>query len=489
VPSPRKPSIIEELPLILRKGKLNAEQAKELAKAGKLETNIIEYVIPTNQAMPEEDFKTPETWTNRLIQGDNLQCIAKLLQGDKAKEMPSLKGKVDLIYIDPPFYSKSNYQRRIKLHHTSMGKISPITIKQEAYTDSQWQDGIKGYLDMIYPRLYLMKELLSDRGSIYVHLDSNIGHYVKVILDEIFGESNFQREIVWRIGWISGFKSNAKNWIRNHDTIYYYVKDRKNFIFNKQYLPYPEDYVRRDGKKPTGRGYPIEDTWNTSSIDKLNSIQIKSFSREKVGYDTQKNKALLQRIIESSSHEGSMVADFFAGSGTTGVVAEELNRRWLMSDLGWNACITTQKRLIEEKASPFIYQRISKPTSKTQEKSISFTIGKISKSGDGMGCEIHIQPIERQLQKMIKKLPPNNPKIKDFIKLVEKEPWVLVDYIGLDTDYDGVTFTSRYHWYRKYDRKDDRPSRILIETGKAGFNRICLRVVDIFGNEEFINNV
>jgi DNA modification methylase len=485
VPSTRKPSIIEELPLILKNGKLKAEQAKDLAKAEKLETNIIEYIIPNHKTMPEVDIRTLETWTNRLIQCDNLLCMAKLLQGDRAAEMPSLKGKVDLIYIDPPFYSKSNYQRRIKLHHTSMGKISPITIKQEAYTDSQWQDGIKGYLDMIYPRLYLMKELLSDRGSIYVHLDSNIGHYVKVLLDEIFGEDNFQREIVWRIGWISGFKSNAKNWIRNHDTIYYYVNDRKNFIFNKQYLPYPEDYVRRDGKKPTGKGYPIEDTWNSSPIDKLDSIQIKSFSREKVGYDTQKNEALLQRIIESSSYEGSMVADFFAGSGTTGVVAEKLNRKWLMSDLGWNACITTQKRLIEEKASPFIYQRISKPTSKSQEKSISFTISEISNSVDGMGCEIHIQPIEGLLQKMIKKLPPNNHKIKDFLKLVEKEPWVLVDYIGLDTDYDGVTLTSCYHWYRKYDGKDDKQSRIHIETGKAKFKRICLRLVDIFGNEVF----
>src|SRR5262249_19876220 len=148
-------------------------------------------------------------------------------------------------------------------------------------------------------------------GSIYVHLDENVSHYVKAVMDEVFGPSSFQRELVWRIGWISGYKSAAANWIRNHDTLLFYVKQPGKFTFNKEYIPYPPDYVRRDGSKPTGKGYPIEDVWNASDMDRMDSIQIMSFSGEKVGYPTQKNENLLARIIKASSNEGDLVLDCF----------------------------------------------------------------------------------------------------------------------------------------------------------------------------------
>lgn len=199
-----------------------------------------------------------------------------------------------------------------------------------------------------------MRDLMHPEAAIYVHVDEKVGHYVKLLLDEVFGRDRFQREIVWRIGWVSGYKSAAKNWIRNHDVIYYYTLNPRSFTFNKEYIPYPAGYVRRDGNPPTGEGYPIEDVWNASPMehqlegaDSLDSIQIKSFSTEKTGYATQKNESLLRRVIRASTNEGDLVADFFCGSGTTAAVAEKLGRKWIAADLGRFAVHTTKKRLIQ----------------------------------------------------------------------------------------------------------------------------------------------
>jgi adenine-specific DNA-methyltransferase len=312
-------------------------------------------------------------WVNRLIYGDNLLAMAALLAGDE--HTPSLRGKVDLIYIDPPFDSKADYRTKVTLPGVELEQ-KPTVIEQFAYSDT-WSDGTASYLAMITPRLILMRELLAETGSIYVHVDPNVGHYVKVVLDEIFGKQFFEREIVWRIGWISGYKSAAANWIRNHDNILYYTKS-SNFVFNKLYIPYADDYVRRDGKKPEGAGYPIEDTWNCSEMDRLDSIQIMSFSREKVGYDTQKNENLLSRIITASTHEHAIVADFFGGSGTTAAIAEKLGRRWITTDLGKPACLITRKRLIDQNAKPFLYQAIGD----YQVEAAKSTLGRKFRIGD-----------------------------------------------------------------------------------------------------------
>ena len=153
-------------------------------------------------------------------------------------------------------------------------------------------------------------------------------------LDAIFGASNFGSEIVWRIGWVSGFKTQKRGWIRNHDTIFYYLKSSAKAAkrFNKEYIPYAPDYVRRDGKKPTGQGIPIEDTWNCSSVDILDSIMIKSFSTEKTGSPDQKPVDLYKRIIKASSNKGDLVLDPFAGCATTLIAAQELGRRWVGID-------------------------------------------------------------------------------------------------------------------------------------------------------------
>ncbi|MEM0136009.1 MAG: site-specific DNA-methyltransferase [Thermoplasmatales archaeon] len=289
---------------------------------------------------PEDEWPEnyPKDWKNKLIWGDNKIVMSSLLKQGWA-------GKINLIYIDPPFYTGADFSYTAHVSDTEIEK-EPSIIEQRAYNDT-WSGGIASYLKYLYERLTLMKDLLAENGSIYIHLDEHVSHYVKVVCDEIFGYNNFQREIIWRIGWISGYKSAAKNWIRNHDTILFYSKNSSNFVFNKEYIPYPSNYKRRDGSKPEGEGYPIEDTWNCNELDELNSIQIMSFSNEKVGFNTQKNEKLLRRIIRASSNPGDIIADFFCGSGTTLAVAEKLGRRWMGSDLSKYAIQVTRKRLLD----------------------------------------------------------------------------------------------------------------------------------------------
>ena len=373
-------SLLEQLSGIVAAGKRQAAQILEqLEGQNRVTLQTRELVIPSKDRAGFDLWGTRHQGDagndpSRLIYGDNLLALAALLAGDE--HSPSLRGKVDLIYIDPPFDSKADYRTKITLPGTELEQ-RPTVLEQFAYSDT-WSDGTASYLAMIVPRLILMRELLKDTGSIYVHLDPTVGHYVKLVLDEVFGKRNFQREIVWRIGWVSGYKSAAKNWIRNHDDIFFYVKDRDQFYFNKKYIPYPAGYVRRDGNAPTGQGYPIEDTWNASELDRLDSIQIMSFSKEKVGYATQKNESLVGRLIESSCPPGGLVADFFVGSGTTAAAAEKLGRRWVVSDLGKPAAMITRKRLIDQDAKPFLYQAIGD----YQVEQARSTLGRSFRVGD-----------------------------------------------------------------------------------------------------------
>ena len=282
-------------------------------------------------------------WTNKLIWGDNKLVLSSLKNGPLRDEIEA-QGGLKLIYIDPPFDVGADFSMDIEIGEETFTK-DPNILEEIAYRDT-WGKGSDSFLAMIYERLVLMRDLLAKDGSIYVHCDWRLTAHLRLALDEVFAPDNFQREIIWRIGWLSGYKTKAKNWIRNHDTILFYSKDKDNLTFNKEYIPYAEDYVRRDGSKPKGEGYPMEDTWNCSNIDQLDSIQIMSFSAEKTGYATQKNENLLVRIIKASSNEGDLVADFFCGSGTTAAVAEKLGRKWIATDLGKFAIHTTRKRMI-----------------------------------------------------------------------------------------------------------------------------------------------
>ena len=282
-------------------------------------------------------------WTNKLIWGDNKLVLSSLKNGPLREEIEA-QGGLKLIYIDPPFDVGADFSLDIEIGEETFTK-DPNILEEIAYRDT-WGKGADSFLAMIYERLMLMRDLLAADGSVYVHCDWRLTAHLRLALDEVFASDNFQREIIWRIGWLSGYKTKAKNWIRNHDTILFYTKNKNNFTFNKEYIPYADDYVRRDGSKPEGEGYPIEDTWNCNNIDQLDSIQIMSFSAEKTGYATQKNENLVARIIKASSNEGDLVADFFCGSGTAAAVAEKLGRRWIATDLGKFAIHTTRKRMI-----------------------------------------------------------------------------------------------------------------------------------------------
>ena len=384
-------SLIEELPKIVKEGRQEAQRILERLSSNThigLQTN--ELVLPAKDTSGLWKGKNEQVinkeWMNRLVYGDNLLAMQALLAGDEATGLPSLRGKVDLIYIDPPFDSKADYRTKINLPGMDIEQ-KPTVIEQFAYSDT-WQDGTVSYLKMLYPRLVLMRELLSDKGSIYVHIDWHVGAYVKVLMDDVFGKDNFVNNIIWHYGGPSPIKTA---FARKYDIIYLYGKTLKR-IFNPQYGNIPISVLNRAKKDENGRlwldqnlGKLKEDTiakmesegrlYRTKTgglrrkqyLDEMEGAQfdnvwdipiINSQAKEDVGYITQKPEALLERIIKASSNEGDLVCDFFGGSGTTAAVAERLGRRWITTDIGKPATLVMRKRFIDQEVKPFLYQAI-----------------------------------------------------------------------------------------------------------------------------------
>lgn len=386
---PMKKSLIYELPKIIDEGKKEVEQILErLSSENKLGLQTNELVLPTKDTAQSGMFegKIPEInkkeWINRLIYGDNLLAMQALLAGDPESGMPSMRGKIDLIYIDPPFDSKADYRTKITLPNIDLEQ-KPTVFEQFAYSDT-WKDGTVSYLKMMYPRLVLMRELLSDKGSIYVHIDWHVGHYIKILLDNIFGKDNLINEIIWCRQSSSAKKAQgeeniSKSFIKAHDSIYLYSKSNSfKGIYKNKYtsIPYSDRVLNsietsEDGtivyKRGTGSigGREIS---ATVEVDVESGMLARSYwtdipilrhnSKDNVNYGTQKPEKLLERIISSTTIEGDLVADFFVGSGTTGAVAEKLGRKWIISDLGKPACMVSRKRLVDQNAKPFIYQAI-----------------------------------------------------------------------------------------------------------------------------------
>ncbi|MCE5339559.1 MAG: site-specific DNA-methyltransferase [Planctomycetaceae bacterium] len=301
---------------------------------------------------------------NRLIWGDNLLAMQALLS-------QGYEGKINLIYIDPPFDSKADYSHKMTIEDNEFTK-EPSVIERLAYKDT-WTGGTDSYLDMLYPRLQLMKRLLAEDGSLYVHCDWHVNSYIRILLDEIFGKENFIREIIWDRGNPSGGKAGANNWIHAHDSILFYSKNSGKKCFNKIYEEYTEEYVAerfihddKDGKGlyrlqgsgsnlrkqhlSESKGRALTSVWNIPDINVMAS--------QRTHYDTQKPAELLELIIKASSHKDGVVADFFAGSGTTGAVAGKLGRQWIMCELGKVGIQVTRSRLVEERAKPFLIENI-----------------------------------------------------------------------------------------------------------------------------------
>ena len=282
-------------------------------------------------------------WKNMIVFGDNLQFLKTINENKDPLIKDKVKGKVKLIYIDPPFATQDEFQNKEGA---------------KAYSDKK-----KGseFLEFIRRRLILAKEILSDDGAIYVHLDEKMADYIKAIMDEIFGKNNYRRQIIWFTKTSSGYKTKAENWIRGHDVILYYTKSL-NFIFNKQFiLDYKKEYLNRfkkvdeNGRKYRDdrsggvrqyldelKGIALNDVW-----DDIMSFQQAATSSEITSYPTQKPEELLARIIKASTNEGDLIMDFFGGSGTSMAVAEKLGRRWITCDLGKLSYLTMQKRLLQ----------------------------------------------------------------------------------------------------------------------------------------------
>jgi adenine-specific DNA-methyltransferase len=346
---------------------------------------------------------------NRLIWGDNLLVMQALLaQG--------YEGQIDLIYIDPPFNTGENFnfQSEVKIGDETYEKELPVN-ERLAYSDT-WSRGVDSFLDMLYPRLQLMKKLLSDNGTIYIHLGPNISHYVKIIADEIFGVANFRNEIIWKRSNPHGHLD--KKFAQIHDVILMYGR-AENPIFNVLYTDSDPDYIENFFKQSDERGrYRLVTLtasgsgsarkfideiisppagchwrWSQERIDKAlddgiivisknKSVHYKQYledtkgtplqslwtdkevtnvqasSKERVNYPTQKPESLIERIIKSSSDSGNLVGDFFCGSGTTAAVAERLGRRWVTSDISKTAIQVARGRLVNQNAQPFIIENL-----------------------------------------------------------------------------------------------------------------------------------
>lgn len=382
-------SLLEQLPSIVAAGKRQAAQILEqLEGQNKVSLQTRELVIPSKDKAgfnlwgsraDEETQSAP----NRLIYGDNLLAIAALLAGDD--ENPSLRNKIDLIYIDPPFDSKADYRTKVTLPGATIEQ-RPAVLEQFAYSDT-WSDGTASYLAMLVPRLVLMRELLSDQGSIYVHLDWHVGHYAKLILDDIFGKSNLRNEIVW--AYHGPGSPGMKQYNRKHDSIYWYSKTDE-WIFN-------DDAIREQHSQKTvgnfksglaGSGFIVDDyaldaggkipeDWWVMAIAGRYPVD----GKKRVGYATEKPWPLIERIIKGSSNPGSIVADFFGGSGITAAVAESLGRTWVTTDLGKPSAMIMRKRLIDSDAGPFLYQAIGDYQVEQARSTLgrSFRVGDLSK--------------------------------------------------------------------------------------------------------------
>ena len=296
-------------------------------------------------------------WTNKLIWGDNKLILASL-KSKIWREQIDKAGGIKLIYIDPPFDVQANFFMKVEIGDDELTK-KPNVLEELAYRDT-WGKGADSFIAMIYERLSLMRDLLADDGSIYVHCDWRVNSYIRLALDEIFGRNNFRREIVWNRGNPSGGKASANNYIHAHDSMIYCSKS-DNLIFNKQYEKYSDEYIEQrfahndnDGKgryRLQGSGKNLRKQYLSESKGKAlasvwNMPDINVMAKQRLGYPTQKPEALLERIITASSNEGDLVADFFCGSGTTLAVAERLGRKWIGSDLGKFAIHTTRKRMI-----------------------------------------------------------------------------------------------------------------------------------------------
>ncbi len=294
-------------------------------------------------------------WRNRLIWGDKKYVLPSLL--------PEFAGKINLIYIDPPFATGADFSFTTTIPESSESFTKePSMIEQKAYRDT-WGKGLDSYLQWFYETVVLLRELLAENGSLYVHCDWHVSHYIKAVLDEIFGSENFRNEVIWLYRKLA---RSASQFPKSHDTLLFYAKTEAN-IFNVQYVELSESTLKRwgdrkrGGKDPNNRYATDEESLGAIMPDTWDIPLAIGANPQKTGYPTQKPETLLERVINASSNENDLILDCFCGSGTTAAVAEKLGRRWITCDLGRFAIHTARKRLLSiDNVKPFVVQNLGK---------------------------------------------------------------------------------------------------------------------------------
>jgi DNA modification methylase len=371
---------------------------------------------------------------NQLILGDNLQVMSAL--------WAEFQGKINLIYADPPFFTNRRYPMRIGRNEDSR---RPQEWKlAEGYPD-HWPT-IDAYLDMLYPRLKMMHDLLAPTGTFYLHLDWHANAYARVLLDEIFGTEQLLNEIVWLYHGPSPIRS-AFN--RKHDTILVYTKsDQYTFNVDQIRQPYNPTTLKTFASSPKAgfgkipdleRGKVPEDWWYFPVVARLH--------RERSGYPTQKPEALLERIILASSNPQDLVADFFCGSGTTAVVAAKHGRQFIASDVNFRAIHTTRARLVMAGSSPFMIQYI--------------------KGSSPIWVDTNLTS-------------PISLSVNDQSVILETKQAELIDYWEIDPSWNGKIFHSANQAVRPRQKRTIKTQ--LTFPGLNNKLSIYARVVDIHGN-------
>lgn len=439
-------SLIFSLPAILEESRREYKTIKETSQEGR-------NFYPVEQIHSKEPEKE-----SILAKGDNLEFIQYLM---REKQM---EGSLQLVYMDPPFYSKASYDAVIKLKSPHVPKAPAI--KPSAY-DDVWKTGIEDYLRMLCVRFFLIKDLLSEEGCFWVHLDWHVVHYVKILLDEIFGEKNFINEIVWN------YKSGGtgkRNFSRKHDTLLFYSKT-KNYYFqplkeksyNRGYKPYRFKGVK-EYKDELGwyTMVNMKDVWQIDMVGRT--------SAERTGYATQKPEQLLSRIIESCSKRGDWCADFFGGSGTLAAAAEKLGRRWISCDIGSLAAASCLKRMSVKK-SAFTLMR-DRP----------------DRQGQALILSVETEPIEFTAKKMVtvtlkgyepaeESIPLQGEDRKIIEEFCREDPLQLLEYWSVDFHYNGIIHNPEFSFPKEKDNIEKTCSQI-----GQNIRQISVRAVDVFGN-------
>ncbi|MFW9902544.1 MAG: DNA methyltransferase [Candidatus Thorarchaeota archaeon] len=304
------------------------------------------------------EVQNSDFWKNKIFWGDNLDVLYYLIN--------NLNTKIDLVYIDPPFFSGVNYKIRIKEQDNTYDSI--------AYYD-HWNNDLDSYLQMLYERIKLIKHLLSNTGLVFVHADWHANHYIRLILDEIFGENRFINNIIWY--YYNKYSAGKNNLPRAHDTILVYSRTNK-YTFNELRIPRknPRKQLKREMVNGVLKNFKDENghvVYRIVTDKKLDDVWkipcMQPASKEWVGFPTQKHHKLLERIIKIGSNDGDLVADFFCGSGTTILMAEKLKRRWIGCDISEYSIYLTRNRILNYQEETQNYYPFEILTNLNTEKS------------------------------------------------------------------------------------------------------------------------